>query len=206
MNRWISHAKVILLCVFAAVAYGIVHDQITARLCIEYFTVGHPPLVHTTSPTLIGLAWGVAATFWVGLILGIPLAVASQSPLSLPPVPIPKIRKAVLRLLGIMALSAGLAGIVGFQLFQHGHLTMPDCWVEDIPASHHARFMAAWFAHAASYLSGLLGGVCIIFLTWNQRGRPAAMAIFPRTGPAALRAMLIFASAGVIIWLRFFRP
>ena len=35
---------IILLCIFAAIVYGIIHDQITARVCIEYFTVGHPPV------------------------------------------------------------------------------------------------------------------------------------------------------------------
>jgi len=29
---------IVLLCVAAAVVYGIVHDQITARVCVEYFT------------------------------------------------------------------------------------------------------------------------------------------------------------------------
>ena len=32
--------KTILLCTTAAAVYGVVHDQITARLCIEYFTIG----------------------------------------------------------------------------------------------------------------------------------------------------------------------
>ena len=47
--------KITLLSIVAAVAYGIVHDQITARLCVEYFTVAHPPLIHTSSPTVLGL-------------------------------------------------------------------------------------------------------------------------------------------------------
>jgi len=29
--------KIILTCVVAAILYGIVHDQITARICVEYF-------------------------------------------------------------------------------------------------------------------------------------------------------------------------
>jgi len=31
-----------LSCILAAVFYGILHDQITARICVEYFTIGHP--------------------------------------------------------------------------------------------------------------------------------------------------------------------
>src|ERR1700752_554669 len=70
--------KIVFFCMLAAVGYGIVHDQFTARVCVEYFTIGHPPIVNTDSPTLLGLGWGVLATWWVGLFLGIPLAVAAR--------------------------------------------------------------------------------------------------------------------------------
>jgi hypothetical protein len=49
---------IIILCIASAVVYGIVHDQITARICVEYFTIGHPPVFATESPTLLGLGWG----------------------------------------------------------------------------------------------------------------------------------------------------
>jgi hypothetical protein len=42
---------VILVCICSAMIYGIVHDQITARICVEYFTIGHPPVFDTDSPT-----------------------------------------------------------------------------------------------------------------------------------------------------------
>jgi hypothetical protein len=97
-------AKIVLLSTVAAVAYGIVHDQITARLCVEYFTIAHPPLFHTTSPTILGLCWGTAATFGVGLLLGVVLALVSQSE-GLPPVPTPHLFKSILGLLAVTALS-----------------------------------------------------------------------------------------------------
>src|SRR3954465_1193790 len=71
--------RIVLLSILAAVVYGIVHDQVTARICVEYFTVGHPPVFNTESPTLLGLGWGVIATWWVGLILGVPLAIAARA-------------------------------------------------------------------------------------------------------------------------------
>jgi len=33
---------IVALCIGSAVAYGILHDQVTARVCVEYFTIGHP--------------------------------------------------------------------------------------------------------------------------------------------------------------------
>lgn len=59
-------------------AYAILFDQITARVCVEYFTIGHAPIFNTTSPTLLGIGWGIVATWWVGLIIGIPVALASR--------------------------------------------------------------------------------------------------------------------------------
>src|SRR5471030_1137633 len=70
--------SIIFLCIFSAVLYGILHDQITARVCVEYFTIGHPPVFNTDSPTLLGLGWGVIATWWVGLILGVPMACSAR--------------------------------------------------------------------------------------------------------------------------------
>ncbi len=70
---------IVLMCVAAAVLYGIVHDQITARVCVEYFTIGHPPIFGTDDPTLLGIGWGIIATWWVGLILGILLAVIARA-------------------------------------------------------------------------------------------------------------------------------
>ena len=46
--------KIGILCIAVAVVYGILHDQVTARVCVEYFTIGHPPMFPTNSPTLLG--------------------------------------------------------------------------------------------------------------------------------------------------------
>ena len=69
---------IVVLCIASAVVYGILHDQVTARVCVEYFTIGHPPVFATESPTLLGIGWGIIATWWVGLLLGIPLALAAR--------------------------------------------------------------------------------------------------------------------------------
>ena len=71
--------KVILLCTVAAMAYGILHDQITVRICLEYFTLAHPPLFHTTSTTRLAIYWGAAATAGIGLVFGTVLALVSHS-------------------------------------------------------------------------------------------------------------------------------
>ena len=42
--------KIIAVFTLAAVAFGLVHDQITARVCMEYFTIAHVTIVPTQSP------------------------------------------------------------------------------------------------------------------------------------------------------------
>ena len=38
-----------------------------------------PPVFGTESPTLLGIGWGILATWWVGLLLGVPLAFAARA-------------------------------------------------------------------------------------------------------------------------------
>jgi len=156
------------LTLLAAVAYGIVHDQVTARVCVEYFTIGHPPLIPSTSPTLLGLAWGVVATWWVGLPLGFMLAAAARLG------PRPKLGAAqfmplVARLLAIMGAAALVAGIVGFVLAVQGKVALPPMLAEAIPAAARSRFLADWWAHSASYASGILGGIIVAVSAYLRR-------------------------------------
>lgn len=165
----IEHAKVILLCIVAAVVYGILHDQITARICLEYFTVFHPPVFSTQSPTLLAFGWGVIATWWVGLFLGLLLTLAARAGSR------PKLTAATLvhpigRLFTVMASSAFIAGVVGFLLATYGLAREPVWMAPALSSSTYPRFMADWFAHIASYASGVLGGITLCVLQFRRRG------------------------------------
>src|SRR5262245_33637640 len=96
---------IVLMCIFAAVIYGIIHDQITARICVEYFTIGHPPIFGTDDPTLLGIGWGIFATWWVGLLLGVPLAMVARVG-SRPKRPLGSLVRPILFLMAVMAMCA----------------------------------------------------------------------------------------------------
>jgi hypothetical protein len=200
-----AKAKVILLCTLAAISYGIVHDQITAHLCVEYFTIAHPPLFHTESPTMLGFCWGIAATIGIGVVLGAVLAEVSQSQGS-PPYPISRLGRRLVVLLGVMGLMAFLSGLLGFQLSRHSVVSLPATLEYQIPPDRHDRFMAVWFAHCASYLFGLAGGGFLIFRIWLERGKPKILALAPDTVTGKARALAIIALAALILYWRFARP
>jgi len=200
----IDKAKVFLACVLAAITYGIIHDQITAHLCVEYFTVAHPPLFHTDSPTILAFCWGICATVGVGAALGVLLAQVSQSK-GPPPFPIPRLCRSILTLLAVMALTAFLSGVLGFELSRHSIIRLPDDFAALITPERRDRFMAVWFAHCASYFSGIVGGAILAIHVWIKRGKPRAIALIPRSGPEIIRAMFIGALIAVVLYLRFFR-
>lgn len=163
--------RIIVLCVIAAAIYGIVHDQITARICVEYFTVFHPPIFNgTQSPTLLAFGWGVIATWWVGVILGTPLAIISRAG-SRPKLMAGDLLPTVGTLLLVMAACAFLAGVAGF--LWGG---VPYGMEELLSPEMRQRFVADWWAHNASYASGFVGGIVLWVLAWRRRGRATSTA------------------------------
>ena len=161
-------ALIVICAVLGAIAYGIVHDQITARICLEYFTIGHPPVFDTTSPTLLALGWGIIATWWVGLPLGVGLAIAARSG------PNPKrSARSLIRPIGlllvVMGVCALVAGIIGAVLAQRGTILLWEPLNSAVPRSKHVRFLADAWAHTASYIAGVAGGCVLIIWTWHAR-------------------------------------
>jgi hypothetical protein len=160
--------KIILLCVLSAVAYGIVHDQVTARVCVEYFTVGHPPVFNTEDPTLLGLGWGIIATWWVGLILGVPLTFVARFG-SRPKRSARSLLVPIVQLLCVMGIGAALAGVIGWFLGSIGAVFLVGRVAEELPEHRHVPFLADLWAHSASYAIGFFGGIVQMVRIWRSR-------------------------------------
>jgi len=172
-----SFFAILLSCVLVAVAYGIVHDQITARVCIEYFTVGHRDMIGRDDPTLHGLYWGVAATWWCGAMLGFGLACTSRLG-SRPKHTLRTLRKPIIVLVVAMGLMALLSGLAGGMLANSGQIVLPD-WIKTrlVPAKW-AAFQSCAFAHEASYSVAFVGGGMVIVWAWFSRRRLQTRAAF----------------------------
>jgi len=162
--------KIWLFCIGAAICYGIVHDQITVRICVEYFSLFHPTILPLKSPTLLALQWGILATWWVGAFLGVLLAIAARAGNRIP-LRAPDLFCTVGTLLLCMFAGAALAGATGFLLAKAGYFDL--AWLSPLlPSEKHARFMADWWAHIASYFVGIVGGLIVCVRTYLRREKP----------------------------------
>ncbi len=169
--------KIIALCVVAACLYGILQDQVTARVCVEYLSVWHPPIFATQSPTLLGLGWGVVATWWVGAMLGVGLALCARAGRA-PKLAAADLLRPVGRLMLVVGAVALLAGLVGYALARSGEVFVVGPVAEEVPAARHARFLADLWAHNAAYLAGFIGGIVLCVRTVRRRRRAGAGASF----------------------------
>lgn len=161
---------IVLISIVAAVVYGIMHDQVTARICVEYFTIGHPPVFVTESPTLLGFGWGVLATWWVGLALGLLLAASARLG-SRPRRSARSLCKPITLLLMVSATCAVLAGLVGYVAARRGLVVLVEPLASRVPPEKHVAFLVDLWAHSASYLAGSVGGVVLAISVWRSRRR-----------------------------------
>lgn len=162
--------KIVLFAILAAVIYGILHDQITAHVCVEYFTIGHPPLFATQSPFWLAIGWGIVATWWVGLPLGMGLAGAARAGHA------PKLSLADLRRnIGVMMLATGagalLIGAIGAVLASAKAIRLAEPLATRIPAERHVACLFDGVMHSASYGLGVLFGLALIVHTFWRRRR-----------------------------------
>ena len=167
-RRKMQSLKIVLTCILGAVLYGIAHDQFTAHICVEYFSVFHPPLFPTQSPTLLALGWGVIATWWMGAFLGTMLALAARAG-SRAKIAARELIGPIAKLLLVMGGLAAVAGLTGYALTRLGAIAPNEFVRAILPPSRHARFMADWWAHNTSYAVGSLGGIALCVATFRKR-------------------------------------
>lgn len=164
----INIVQIVLLGVGAAILYGILHDQVTVRLSLEYFTLGHPDIFPTRDPTMLALGWGIIATWWVGLLLAVPAALVAQWG-ARPRVDAGQLLRPLLLCMVIMGILAVVAALAGFVLTKAGWIWLIGPLATRIPPPRDALFLAAGWSHGASYLGGAIAGVGLWVYIWRTR-------------------------------------
>ena len=166
--------KIVAFATLAAIAYGILHDQVTAHVCVEYFTIAHPPVFPTQSPFWLAIGWGIIATWWVGLPLGIGLALAARIG-SAPKLAVGDLMRPVAVLMLACLAIAFATGGIGALVSANGGDAI-GYWREVIPPEKWTAFAFDAWAHSASYLAGAVGGLFVIVRTALKRRRSSRSA------------------------------
>lgn len=169
-NRLLESAKIVALSILASVVFGILHDQVTIRISPEYFTKWpfHADVFQHPSLTITALFWGVAATWWVGLILGIPLAFVCTTgegvwwTWS-------RLLKPLLITISFLFFSSFVSYLVAKSISFRAPAPMlnysPDSDEELI------RFSQVLVAHNASYIGGAIGGLALVIYVVRRRAK-----------------------------------
>jgi hypothetical protein len=164
----IESLKIILPVMAVAIAYGVMLDQITIRVCPEYFTVARAPIFRSDSPILMAFGWGLKDMWWDGLAAGILFALAARAGFPEKLTWRRFVRPALVLLL-IVAASALLAGVAGYWMSSAGEIPSVQAWGLMLSVVEQRAFMADVFAHAISYLVGGAGSVIIALAVAWQR-------------------------------------
>jgi hypothetical protein len=178
--------KIVGFCVFLSVCYGVAHDVLTAHICVEYFTIAHPRILPTENPMVLGLFWGVVASWWVGALLGSGLALAARAG-QWPRIALRELRASLLILLGAMAVVAVAAGLINAAAASMGFVALIGPIAKEIPAAQHVPFLGVFAATIASYAAGAVGAVVMVIITVIRRGRRAVQEVLDRTTGAAAK-------------------
>lgn len=151
----------------AIVGYAMLQDQVSARLCPEYFTVLHPPIPGMTDPTLLGISWGFIGGWWGGIVLGYVaglVATLGKRPQLTP-------RDFVRPLFVLVSVLATVTALTGFTVWHHAELLGVSLTGFDglVPVERHRAVLVVACYHFTAYATATIGGVVLCAWLWMER-------------------------------------
>jgi hypothetical protein len=179
-TRWREYAF-LLACVAIALAYGVLHDQVTSTISWEYFAYGKFPadaLPPDEPPNSPRFRWeaakvGMKATWTAGLIIGVALLVANNPRKDgRPRLPNTRLLRFVPLVLGVAVLTSLCLGVAGyFGAFLPFNADFREMVTDD--EWRPRRFMAVYGVHLGGYVGGALGTILAVVLVSRARRRRA---------------------------------
>jgi hypothetical protein len=152
--------------------YGMAQDQISARLCPEYFTALHNPIPGLTDPTLLGLAWGFLGAapggIAMGYAAGLAATVGRRPPMA--------VRELVRPMLVLLAAVATVTAITGISAHRHAEMfaIRLDSFADRlVPVERHRSLFVVACYHLAAYASAIIGSIVMCVWIGAERNRRA---------------------------------
>ena len=168
LMRWVLAVATLPLGAFAGGLFGALHNQVSYRVSPDYFH-GFKFQQFAVSPYFLNPAGaslvGIGASWWMGLLLGIPIAVVALGE----PTRGAQLR-ATLRGVALAIVVTACASLVGLAL---GFVFPTAADVSHYPGPIHdpVAFASAGSMHNASYLGGALAFVVVPLALWYRRKR-----------------------------------
>ncbi len=161
---------IVLAATLAAIGYGILHDQIVVRICVEACGSGRPPSIDPSDPELVALVRGVLATWWVGAVAGFVLAFAARAG-SRPKLGALELALPMLSTLLASAVSGVAGGLLGAWLAARGAIEVAEELARLVPQNEHVDYLTDLWARGGSLVGGALASLAVCVRTWRRRGR-----------------------------------
>ena len=176
-TRWREYAF-LLVAAMAALAYGLVNDQITARLSWEYFYYGKDlaaVLGPNVPPDPAGLHWEAArlslkAAWTVGLIVGVTFLLANNPKPRLPRLTYWDLSRRLAVVLGCCVISAMMLGFCGYMGWLNG-LSADFREMTRANQFRPRRFLMVFGIHLGGYVGGLAGTLMEAVFIRRSRAR-----------------------------------
>ena len=152
--------------------YGMAQDQVSARLCPEYFTVLHNPIPGLTDPTLLGLAWGFLGAAGGGVAMGYAVGLAATVGRN----PQLTVRELLRPMLAVVAAVAGVTAITGLSAYRHADMfaiRLDPLLDSRVPVDRHHNLFTIACYHLAAYVSAVVGSVILCVWVARERSRRA---------------------------------
>jgi hypothetical protein len=168
--RDIARFRTMLLGIAVLSGYGMLQDQVSARLCPEYFTKLHPPVPGVTDPTLLGIAWGFLGAWWGGAALGYAAGIAATIG-TRPPL---QVRELVRPMLVLMTVVATVTAVTGVNVAVHAELfgvSMDSNSAELVPPERRRAALVVACYHFSAYATAILGSIVLTVWISLERKR-----------------------------------
>lgn len=183
MHKFLAFILILIIAPILGSIYGIIHDQITYTISTEYYTkfkfiqfglenlgenIGTDinPEIQLKNPRLGAGIVGLMATWWVGMFIGIILAIVGLTHRNGKEMFISTIKAFILTV--IIALFTGFFGFIYGKIFSINNTSSLYLPKNTINIDN---FIIVGSIHNFSYLGGLIGLIIGIVYSFKQRRR-----------------------------------
>jgi len=175
-TRWREYLF-LLVCVIAALVYGIINDQITTTISWEYFAYGKgiAEILPAATSNSAAFRWEVAkigmkATWTAGLIVGVAMLLANNPRRGWARLSYAQLGRFIPLVFALTALTAILLGIAGYC---GAFLPVSADFRAMLAANqwHPRRFMCVYGIHLGGYVGALIAIAVAVFAIRRARAR-----------------------------------